>query len=271
MNNAIVDLSLSDLALAYTLILVSLALSRWQRIGRERQLLWASFRMVAQLLAVGYVLHLVFAIPHPGAILLILLVMLGFAMQVIGERVKDRMPRFYRIIGGSLLVGCGAVTFILCIAIVGFTPWYDPQYLIPLAGMIIGNTMNAASLAAERLASEIRNRREEIECWLCLGATPRRACREAIREAFRAALIPSTNTMAAMGIVAMPGMMTGQILSGIEPMIAVRYQIVIMCAIVGSVGVTSFLIVLLGYRGYFTQAKQLRPDPQQQRTDGNQT
>lgn len=259
MNNAIIDLSLTDVAVAYTLILISLALSRWQKIGRERQLLWSSFRMVGQLLAVGYVLHLVFALRHPGAVLLILLMMLGFAMQVIGERVKDRMPHFYRIVGGSLLVGCGAVTFILCIGIVGFTPWYEPQYLIPLAGMIVGNTMNAASLAAERLASEIQRRREEIECWLCLGATPRQACREAIREAFRAALIPATNTMAAMGIVALPGMMTGQILSGIEPMIAVRYQIVIMCAIVGSVGVSSLLIVLLGYRGYFTASSQLRP------------
>ena len=142
--------------------------------------------------------------------------------------------------------------------VVRYSPWYDPRYLIPLAGMIIGNSMNGASLAAERLASEMRERREEIETALSLGASGRQASEPAVRNAFRAALMPTINTMAAMGIVSLPGMMTGQILSGTEPMVAVRYQIAIMCAITGSVAITAFLIVLQGYRHYFNKAQQFQ-------------
>jgi putative ABC transport system permease protein len=170
------------------------------------------------------------------------------------------MPRFYRIVGSSILVGCGGATFFFCNAVIGLDPWYDPRYLIPLAGMIIGNSMTGAALAAERLAAEMRERREEIETALCLGATVRAASREAVRSAFRAALIPSINAMAAMGLVFLPGMMTGQILSGTEPITAVKYQIAVMCVITGSVAVTSFLILLQGYRAYFTPAHQFRED-----------
>jgi putative ABC transport system permease protein len=157
-----------------------------------------------------------------------------------------------------MLVGCGGATFFFCNAVIGLDPWYDPRYLIPLAGMIIGNSMTGAALAAERLAAEMYERRDEIEAALCLGATARSASREAVRSAYRAALIPSINAMAAMGLVFLPGMMTGQILSGTEPITAVKYQIAIMCVITGSVAVTSFLILLQGYRAYFTPAHQLR-------------
>lgn len=254
----VMTLGLGDLAWAYALVLVTLGLSRWQGLGREGRLLWSSVRMLVQLLAIGYLLELVFALDHPLAVLAILLAMGLFALQIMGGRIEARMPRFYRVLGLSLLAGCGLVTFFFCAAVVGFTPWYSPRYLIPLAGMIIGNSMNAATLAAERLTAEIRERREEIESALCLGASPRQAVQGALRNAFRAALIPTVNTMAAMGIVALPGMMTGQILSGTPPIVAVRYQIAIMCAITGSVGITSFLILLQGYRGYFTSAQALR-------------
>jgi len=256
-GGSIVQLQLADLALAYTLVLLTLALSRLQKLGRERQLLWASLRMVLQLLAIGYLLELVFAIAHPLAVLGILLVMGLFALQVMGGRIEDKMPGFYRVMGSSLLIGCGVVAFFFCGAIVGYRPWYSPRYLIPLAGMIFGNSMNGATLAAERLGSELRAHRDEIETALCLGATPRQAVQGALRSAFRAALIPATNSMAAMGIVALPGMMTGQILSGTPPLIAVRYQIAIMCAITGSVALTSLLILVQGYRRYFNADQAL--------------
>lgn len=257
-NQEIVILEFMDLALAYGLILLSVGLLRLERIGQEKQMLWASVRMVAQLIGVGYLLHLVFAIRSPLPVLLMLLAMAAFSLQVMGARVKHRMPKFYRVVGTSIFIGCGGVTFFFCSLVVGYAPWYDPRYLIPLAGMIIGNSMNGASLAAERLSAEIRERREEIETAISLGANPRQASETAVRTAFRAALIPTMNTMAATGIVSLPGMMTGQILSGTEPIVAVRYQIAIMCAITGAVAVTSFLILLQGYRHYFTEAHQLK-------------
>ena len=256
-NPGIVNLGMLDLALAYGLVLVAIALARFRDIGQEWQMLWASLRMVFQLFAVGYLLHFVFEVKNPLPVLAILLAMAGFSLQVMGGRIRHKMPRFYRVMGSSIFIGCGGVTFIFCGLVVGYAPWYDPRYLIPLAGMIIGNSMNGASLAAERLATEISGRREEIESALCLGATSRQASDEALRSAFRAAMIPTMNTMAAMGIVSLPGMMTGQILSGTDPMVAVRYQIAIMCAITGAVALTSYLIILQGYRHYFTDTHQL--------------
>lgn len=256
----LINLELLDLGLAYGLVLVAIGLARLRQIGQEGQMLWSSVRMVAQLFGVGYLLHLVFSIRSPLAVLAILLVMGCLSLQVIGSRIRRKMPHFYRVLGTAMLIGCGGVTFVFCGLVVGYSPWYDPRYLIPLAGMIIGNSMNGASLAAERLAAEIRERREEVETAICLGATARQASLTAVRLAFQAALMPTMNTMAAMGIVSIPGMMTGQILSGTEPVIAVRYQIAIMCAITGAVAITSYLIVLLGYRHYFTPAHQLRDD-----------
>jgi putative ABC transport system permease protein len=257
-NNHVVPMDLLQLSYSYGLILLSVALARLRKIGQEKQLIWASIRMVLQLLAVGYLLHVVFTVRSPLPVIMMLLAMTGFSLQVAGTRIKKRMPHFYRVVGSSIIIGCGGVTFYFCLLVVGYTPWFDPRYLIPLAGMIIGNAMNGASLAAERLSSEMHDRREEIETALCLGATMRQAAEPAVRNAYVASLIPTMNTMAATGIVALPGMMTGQILSGTEPIIAVRYQIAIMCAITGAVAITSFLILLQGYRHYFTEAHQLK-------------
>ncbi len=251
-----IELSLSDLALVYGLILLSAGLVRF-RGGEIRDLLVGSVRMGLQLFAVGYVLHLVFAIDSAVAVLLILLLMAGLAVHTVAGRVKEKMPNFYKVVGSAILFGCGGGTFFFCILVIGPDPWYAPRYLIPLAGMIIGNSMTGASLAAERLSEEIRSRKDEIETALCLGATAKQASLPAVRSAFNAALIPSVNAMAAMGIVFLPGMMTGQILSGTEPMIAVKYQIAIMCVITGSVAVTSFLILQQGCRSYFTEHEQL--------------
>ncbi|MBW4054546.1 MAG: iron export ABC transporter permease subunit FetB [Proteobacteria bacterium] len=257
-DQGVIHLTLMNLALAYGLILLATGLAYLLRAGEARQMLWASVRMGLQLLAVGYLLDAVFTINTPLPVVMILVIMAGFSLQVMGSRIRLKMPGFYRIMGSSIFIGCSAVTFLFCSLVVGYAPWYDPRYLIPLAGMIIGNSMNGASLAAERLAAEIRERREEIETAICLGATARQSSETAVRNAFRAALIPTINTMAAMGIVALPGMMTGQILSGTAPAVAVRYQIAIMCAITGAVAITAYLILLQGYRSYFTSAHQLR-------------
>ncbi len=260
MNTTIIDLSLWDLVTVYSLLLMSIGLAHLLKAGQSKDLFWSGLRMFVQLLVVGYVLHLIFALETALPVLLILMVMIGFAVQTIGSRVKVKMPHFYRIVGTAILFGCGGMTFFFCTLVIGLEPWYDPRYLIPLAGMVIGNSMTGASLAVERLAAEFRERREEIETALCLGSSVPLAAEPAVSSAFRAALIPSINAMAAMGLVFLPGMMTGQILSGTEPLIAVKYQIAIMCVITGSVSLTTFLILRLGYRSYFTPHQSLRED-----------
>jgi putative ABC transport system permease protein len=258
MNPTIIDLSLWDLVTVYSLLLMSIGLAHILRAGQGRDIFWSGLRMFVQLMIVGYLLHLVFALESALPVLLILVVMTGFAVQTIGARVETKIPNFYRVIGAAMLFGCGGMTFFFCTLVIGLEPWYDPRYLIPLAGMVIGNSMTGASLAAERLAAEFRERREEIETALCLGSSVKVAAEPAVSSAFRAALIPSVNAMAAMGLVFLPGMMTGQILSGTEPLIAVKYQIAIMCVITGSVALTTFMILRFGYRSYFTSYQSLR-------------
>ena len=260
MTASIIDLSLWDLVTVYSLLLMSIGLAHLLKAGQSKDLFWSGLRMFIQLLVVGYVLHLIFALETPLPVLLILIVMIGFAVQTIGARVKTKMPHFYRVVGTAILFGCGGMTFFFCSLVIGLEPWYDPRYLIPLAGMIIGNSMTGASLAVERLASEFRERRDEIETGLCLGGSIQTVSETAVSSAFRAALIPSVNAMAAMGLVFLPGMMTGQILSGTEPLTAVKYQIAIMCVITGSVSLTTFFILKLGYRAYFTPYQSLRED-----------
>jgi putative ABC transport system permease protein len=242
----------------YSLLLMSIGLAHILRAGQGRDIFWSGLRMFVQLMIVGYLLHLVFALESALPVLLILVVMTGFAVQTIGARVETKMPNFYRVVGAAILFGCGGMTFFFCTLVIGLEPWYDPRYLIPLAGMVIGNSMTGASLAAERLAAEFRERREEIETALCLGSSVKLAAEPAVSSAFRAALIPSVNAMAAMGLVFLPGMMTGQILSGTEPLIAVKYQIAIMCVITGSVALSTFMILRFGYRSYFTSYQSLR-------------
>lgn len=258
MTASIIDLSLWDLVTVYSLLLMSIGLAHILRAGQGRDIFWSGLRMFVQLMIVGYLLHLVFALESALPVLLILVVMTGFAVQTIGARVETKMPNFYRVVGAAILFGCGGMTFFFCTLVIGLEPWYDPRYLIPLAGMVIGNSMTGASLAAERLAAEFRERREEIETALCLGSSVKLAAEPAVSSAFRAALIPSVNAMAAMGLVFLPGMMTGQILSGTEPLIAVKYQIAIMCVITGSVALTTFMILRFGYRSYFTSYQSLR-------------
>jgi putative ABC transport system permease protein len=154
-------------------------------------------------------------------------------------------------------VGAGLTLAYVDAVVIRAHPWYDPQYLIPLFGMIIGNAMNGAALAAERLASEMEARRAEIEAWLALGATPARASREAVRRALVAALIPAVNGLMVVGLVVLPGMMTGQILAGTSPLLAVRYQIVVAFMLAGAVAMTSVIVVLWYRRTFFTAAEQL--------------
>lgn len=260
MTATIIDLSVLDLVTVYSLLLMSIGLAHLLKAGQGRDIFWSGLRMFIQLLVVGYVLHLIFALETAVPVLLILVVMAGFAVQTIGARVQTKMPHFYRIVGTAILFGCGGMTFFFCSLVIGLEPWYDPRYLIPLSGMVIGNSMTGASLAVERLSAEFRERRDEIETALCLGGSIQAVSQTAVSSAFRAALIPSVNAMAAMGLVFLPGMMTGQILSGTEPLIAVKYQIAIMCVITGSVSLTSFLILRLGYRAYFTPYQSLRED-----------
>ncbi|MGD8863423.1 MAG: iron export ABC transporter permease subunit FetB, partial [Myxococcales bacterium] len=243
-----------------SLVLIILAAARVWGLGLEREYIWATARTVVQLLLLGAVLNWVF--DHASALLVlgVLLVFVGVASWTAVGRQSRSMPGLLWNVGISL-TACAAVLTVLTSAfIIQVSPWWTPQYLIPLAGMIIANSMNTAALTIERLRSELTARRGEVEELLSLGAGARQAVDASARAALRAAWRPNLNSMLVVGLVSIPGTMTGQILTGLDPAGAARYQILVMVLWNAGATSSSALLVWLTYRRFFTPALQLRPE-----------
>jgi putative ABC transport system permease protein len=259
--NGIIPISWLDLALGSAAIGVAVALSLWYHLGFGRQLVVGAMRAIVQLVAVGYILVALFVHAQWYWTLLALVVMLtAAAFTATGRRMKGDSARQRRLLAINtlaLLIGAGLTLAYVDIAVIAVHPWYDPRYLIPLFGMIVSNAMNGAALAAERLESEITARRGEIEAYLALGASSNRAARNAVRAALRAAFLPSINSLAIVGIVSLPGMMTGQILAGSSPLLAVRYQIIVVFMLTGAVALSAVVVATWYRRTFFTAAEQL--------------
>lgn len=258
-THGLIDVTWLDLGFAAALVLVAIALSWWQRLGLARGFAIGAVRATVQLVLVGYVLAYLFATRRWYLVLLALLVMLIAATKTATDRQRGSRRVLFPITGTAMLLGAGFTLAYVDAIVLRVRPWYDPQYAIPLFGMIIGNAMNGAALAAERLASEMEARRGEVEAYLALGASPAMAAAEAVRRALVAALIPAVNGLMIVGLVSLPGMMTGQILAGSSPTTAVRYQIVVAFMLAGAVAITATIVVLWYRRSFFTAAEQLIP------------
>lgn len=220
--------SISWLGLAWCLLPISLVcFIYWQWQGRPLEVIMASSRMVLQLIGVGYVLIFLFDNPSPWISLLVITVMIAAASWIAIRPVRDQAG----FLGPAIWALAIAVSLHLLISltlVMEVEQWYTPSVIIPLAGMYFANTMNAISLSAERYSSELKQQQ-----------SPEQAC----LTAFNAAMIPQINGLLAVGLVALPGMMTGQILSGVSPLIAVRYQIMIMAMILGCSGLGSAILL----------------------------
>jgi putative ABC transport system permease protein len=257
-----VILSYSDIALAALLLIANAALSIWLRLGLERKLLIAATRMVVQLVIVGLVLKALFAVASPWLTALVMFVMVSFAGYEAQARQDRRFTGFWSWGLGTLSIAIAAIIVVLVAlgTAVQPDPWYHPRYAIPLLGMLLGNTLTGVSLGLERLLSSVVRERVVIEARLLVGATSREALQGCIREAARAGLIPIINAMAATGLVALPGMMTGQILAGVEPVEAVKYQLLIMFLIAGCTALGLFMAVLGAARLLSDDRHRLRLD-----------
>jgi putative ABC transport system permease protein len=255
-----VAISDAHLALSALLILVNVGLSAWLRLGLGRSLLIGSARMVVQLLLVGSVLQWLFRQEQPGLIALLGLVMAAIAGVSAVQRTRRRFAGIYLNSLLSVMASSALVTGLALAGIIRPQPWYIPQYLIPLLGMVLGNTLNGISLGLDRLMEGLIGRREQVEGRLALGATRWEACEELVREAIRVAMIPTINSMMVMGLVSLPGMMTGQIMQGAAPAAAVRYQIVILFMIAAGTALGVSGVVLLAYRSLTSREHQLRLD-----------
>jgi putative ABC transport system permease protein len=255
-------LSATDLALAASLVLAVAALSLRMQLGLARPLVVAALRAAAQLLLIGLVLRAVFAASHPAWVAGIAAIMLLAAGHE--ARARQRRPLVglwgYGLGVGAMFAGSFTVAAAALSLVVEPTPWYAPQYAIPILGMLLGNTLTGVSLATDRVSQGAYEMRAAIEQRLMLGETPKEATRDLCREALRAGMMPIINGMAAAGIVSLPGMMTGQILAGSPPLDAVRYQILILFLIAGGTGLGSVLAVALTARRLFDARERLRLD-----------
>lgn len=256
--NTILEISIAQMGAAYIFTLILLAIVRARKIDREKEILIATIRMTLQLILTGYILSYVFNNRNPFFTLIIIAIMETFAVFNTFKRVKAELsPRLKQVIAISMVTGSLASLLYFLLIVVRISPWYDPRYFIPIAGMIIGNSMTGLSLGTNRLVEGMKTQRHEVEAALMLGATPRAATRHIVNHAFDSAILPTINSMVGMGIVSLPGMMTGQILSGTSPLTAIRYQIAIMLGISGSVAFTVILFLQLGYKAFFNNRSQL--------------
>ena len=258
MDSSILELSFIQLGLAYIFVLITLVIIRKRKLNREKELLISTIRMTIQLILTGYVLVYIFDNVSMLYTICIIILMECFAIYTIFKQSKHPLSsKLKKIIAFSMSIGTLSSLFYFLIIVVRISPWYDPRYFIPIAGMLIGNSLTGISLGISTLIKGMTTQKDKVETALMLGATPKQASKEFIDSAFDSAILPTINSMLGMGIIFLPGMMTGQILSGTSPVVAIRYQIAIMLGILGSVSFTTILSLSLGYKTFFNSNKQL--------------
>ncbi|NET54638.1 MAG: iron export ABC transporter permease subunit FetB [Symploca sp. SIO2E6] len=256
--DSLIELQPTDLPWGLGMMALAIGLSSWQQLGLELSLAIATGRTVLQLMVVGYGLAVVFALDNPLPVLGILLVMLTIATITARNRIGKKIPRVIPIVFGSIFFSTALTLIYTNLLIVQPDTWYEPQYLIPLGGIVLGNAMNGAAIAGERLVSTISSSSLEIETHLSLGATPQQAVAGYRKDAIRAGLIPTINSMMVVGIVTLPGIITGQLLSGIDPLNAASYQMLIMFMLAFTNLVTTLLVTQGLMRQFFNAQAQLQ-------------
>lgn len=253
----IIQLDFIDLIWCWGLIIIAIGLSRWQNLGLESQFLIASMRSLFQLLFIGYLLEFIFALNNPYSVILMITMMITIAAKVTTNRISKTIKGLLPIVWFAIFLSSTFTVGYTMMLIIQPEKWYNPQYLIPLIGMVLGNILNGASLSGERLASMINNNQLEIETYLSLGATPKQAIAKYRTEAIKVGLIPIINTMMIVGMVSLPGMFTGQVLAGNNPLDAASYQILILFTIALASLLVTILITEGVYRRCFNENAQL--------------
>ena len=253
----IIVLDWTQLLIAGGLIAVNAVVSIIYRLQMEKTLLLATARTVVQLLAVGYLLEWVFSLAVWYAVLPILVIMAVLAAQAAVARTSKRYPGVHMVALGAIFLSGASVLMFAMLAVVQVEPWWNPRYIIPILGMILGNSLTGISLALDRFLVNLVERRGEVELLLSHGGTRGEAVRRLRADAVRVGMIPIINSMMVVGTVSLPGMMTGQILSGTSPQVAVAYQIVIMFLLAAATALGSVAVVIASERRLFDDRARL--------------
>ena len=239
------------------LVAVAVAISIYERLDLEKDITVAVIRSFVQLAAIGYVIDYVFGLENLWVVVLLLAGMVLFAAWTSARRAAD-VPNAFLV--AAVGVGVAAVATLVLLLVLGIVP-ATARYLIPLGGMVIGNSMNAASLAMTRIRDDLSEQRLKVEAALALGATSRQAVAPILKTALQRALIPLIDATKTTGIIFLPGAMVGMIIAGADPLEAVRLQIVVLYMLLGSVSIAAILVGTLSYRSFFTPRHQLKTAP----------
>ena len=241
----------------YAFVAVTILVASLFKLSRDKEIIVATLRMTVQLLIMGYVLNYIFEWKSALLAVGMICVMEGFAVDNAIRRARVFLRwRLKVIAGGVLCVGTLLSLVIFLLFVLGLQS-FNTRYIITICGMLLGNTMTGLSIAIRALANGFERENAKIESALMLGATPFQASSGLIREAFTLSAMPNVNSMMGMGIVALPGMMTGQILSGMSPLVATKYQIAILLGQSGTITLCCAAFLMLGYRTFFNRQAQL--------------
>jgi putative ABC transport system permease protein len=246
-----------DLLIGAGLVLVAGIVSLILGLGLEKRLAIAALRTTVQLFLVGYLLVFIFEATSPLLILVVVLLMTLAASRAAVQRPSRAYRGIYLQTFLTLLVTGSATTAAVTQVVIGVEPWYQPQYVIPLLGMVFGNSLTGVSLCLDHLLETLDERRDRIEMALALGATAWESARDSLRDAVRRGMIPIINSMMVAGIVSLPGMMTGQILAGADPLTAVAYQIIVLFMISAATALGCIVTALPVFRRLFNPRHQL--------------
>ncbi len=246
--------NLSAVVLSIAFVLIAIGISRWQQADLERDLFIATVRSFIQLILIGYALQLIFQQDNPLWTLASLLVMIVIAGRTSGQRAR-KTPNAHTV--ALVAIGVGSA---LTIGILVLLRVFDfvPRDIIPIGGMVVGNAMTTATLVITRLTDDYYDQRLLIESRLALGATSRQASLDQFRRSLRSAMVPIVDTTKTVGLIKLPGAMTGMILAGASPMQAVQLQLIVMYMLVGASTFTGLIAAYLTYRQFFSPAYQLQ-------------
>lgn len=252
----VITLQIGQFALSYLLLLLVLFIMKKCKIHQSKLLLVASIRMTVQLVLAGLILTYIFENPHPVFTVLYFIAMTAFAIHRVLSKNKDLNRQFKWAIALSLSLSGSFVLVFFIVVVVGASI-FNPQYVIPIGGMIMGNAMTGMTLGIKTFRESFQGQRPKIDALLNMGVSPQKILLPHVNQSLETALLPTLNSMVGMGIVALPGMMTGQILSGTMPMTSILYQIAIMIAMCTVVCLSVFGALYLGYKSLYNERNQM--------------
>jgi putative ABC transport system permease protein len=257
MSGITVEVSVGEVAASLVLVAIAIAISLWRRADLERDIGVAVVRSIVQLTAIGYVIDAIFDADSLALVAVLIAVMVVFGAFTARGRARHVPGAFWPLL--VALAIAGATTLGLVVALGVFEP--EPQFLVPVGGMVVGNAMTAAAVALNRLGDEIRDHRLQIEATLALGATSTQAALPIMRRSLRSGMIALIDATKTTGLIFFPGTMVGMLLAGADPTDAVRLQLILLYTLLGSVALAALAATTLAYRNFFTPAHQLRDQP----------